>query len=120
VLREAAVGGTPFSNRLLFSTMLMQGMPTDPEALFETFWEHMVGNFRRQGMTEVEAKARLKRFLYRKLVSNNQVPDEQGLFQGVDTSIVDDDFAVDEGAPTAQRVSAAEFDGILNTFLIHH
>jgi hypothetical protein len=96
ILLEAANGTDAFSFRLMFVQILLYGKPTKPEELFEKFWEHMVGKYsRNKNLTEEELKARIKRFLARKMKYNNATLDSK-LFVGVDLDVVDNDPAEDE------------------------
>lgn len=91
-MQEAILGGTPFSNRLLFVTILLHCIPSDPLALFNEFWESMLGrNWTRE---------RLLRFLARKMQLNNAPLDVQ-LFAEIDVTNINDqgdDLECDEGA----------------------
>lgn len=99
------MGGTPFSNRLLFVTILLHCAPADPLALFNMFWESMIGrNWTRE---------RLLRFLARKMRLNN-APLDAELFAGVDVSDVnnqEDDLEIDEGAQVQHQPDMAVVNG---------
>lgn len=113
-LDEAQLGMQAYAFRLLFFQILLHGQPSNPNVLFEKYWEKMAGRFAQRNRTVDEVKLRLKRFLARKLLYNHAELDDT-LFAGVQLDQQDPDFEHDEGA--AQDLPApsqAVIDGICN------
>jgi hypothetical protein len=104
-LQESVLGGSPFSVRMLFVTLVLHCCPADPRALFEEFWEHM--------RNAHWNKERLLRYLARKMLLNNAELDKQ-MFAEVNVEELgneDDELEQDEGQQVYVPLSQAELDG---------
>jgi hypothetical protein len=104
-MQEALLGGTPYSNRLLFVMILLHCAPSDPCGLFETFWEAM--------LSPRWSKERLLRFLARKMQLNN-APLDKELFAGIDVRDLnqhDDELEADEGGASHNLPDERTRDG---------
>jgi hypothetical protein len=110
------LGATPFGLRLLYTNILIHCVPKDPQALFEQFWEAMAAQWLRL-RNPAEAKARLLRFIARKLKANNVRIDGE-LLDGVDVNIDDSEDLADDEGPARSRPLKSQQDVNGSCFII--